>query len=94
MDDTGCVWERRPQSMLAMDEFRGHISNRIRNRLRNKNTDLVINPSRMISQLHPFDLSISNPYKHFVCKHYDGLLSKDNHVLTPSGKIKRAPAHQ
>jgi hypothetical protein len=47
-DWLGCVWEcqpgalSKPWCMLAMDAFHGHLSDRIRNSLRNKNTDLVI----------------------------------------------------
>jgi hypothetical protein len=78
--------------MLAMDEFRDHLLDRIRNRLRSKNTDLVIIPSGMKSQLQPLDVSINKPFKHLVCKHYDACLNKDNHIMTPSSKIKRASA--
>jgi hypothetical protein len=91
-DWLGCVWEYRPGvlskpwSMLAMDAFCGHLPDRIRNRLRNKNADLVIIPSGMTS------LSINKRFKQSVCEHYDALLNKDNHTLTSSGKIKRAPA--
>jgi hypothetical protein len=35
----------KPRSILAMDAFHGHLSKMIRNRLRNKSTDLVIIPS-------------------------------------------------
>jgi hypothetical protein len=92
----GCVWERRPGALskprttLAIDAFRGHLSDRIRNRLRNKNTDLVIVPSSMTSQLQSLDVSINKPFKHLVRKHYDAWLNKDNHILTASGKIKGA----
>jgi hypothetical protein len=74
-DWLGCVWERRscalsePWGMLTLDAFRGHLSNRITNRLRNKNTDLVIIPSVMTSQLQPLDVSINKPFKHLVRKH-------------------------
>jgi hypothetical protein len=70
--------------MFAMDAFRGHLSDRIRNRLRNKNTDLMIIPSGMRSQLQPF--------KHLVCKHYDDRLIEDSHILISSGKIETASA--
>jgi hypothetical protein len=71
-----------------MDAFCGHLSNRIRNMLRNKNTSLMIIPSGMRSQLRPLDASINKPFKHLVRKHDDTLLNKDNHILTPSGKIE------
>jgi hypothetical protein len=91
----GCVWKRRPgvltkpRRMLAVDAFHGYISNRIKNRLRNKNTNLVIIPSDMTSQLQPLDVSNNESFEHHVRKHYDAWLNKDNHILTPSGKIKR-----
>jgi hypothetical protein len=54
-DWLGCVWERQPGvlsktwCMLVMDAFCDHLSGRIINRLRNKNTNLVIMPSGMTS---------------------------------------------
>jgi hypothetical protein len=59
------------------------------NRLRNKNTDLVIIHSGMINQLQPLDVSNNKPFNH-VRKHYDAWLNKDNRISTPGGKIKRA----
>jgi hypothetical protein len=76
--------------MLAIDAFRGHLSKRIRNTLRNINTYIVTIPSGMTSKLQPLDESINTPFKHLVHKHYDAWLNKDNHIFTPSRKIKRA----
>jgi hypothetical protein len=84
----------KAQSMLAMDAFHGHLSDRTRNRLRNKNTDLMVIPGDMISQLQPLDVSVNKPFKHFVCKDYDAWLNKDSHILTPSGKKKKKTQHQ
>jgi hypothetical protein len=73
----GCVYEHRPGtlskpwSMLAMDAFPDHVSKRIRNRLRNKNTNLVTIPCSMASQLQPPHMSINKPFKHLIPKHYD-----------------------
>jgi hypothetical protein len=78
--------------MLVMDAFRGHLSDRIKNRLRNTNTDLAIIRSGMAIQLKPLDVSINKPFKHLVPKHHDARLNKDNHILTPAGKMKRASA--
>jgi hypothetical protein len=78
--------------MIAMDAFSGHLSSRIRNRIRNKNTNLVIIPNGIKSQLQPLTVSINKAFKHLVHKHYDAWLNKGNHILTPSGKIKRTSA--
>jgi hypothetical protein len=37
-------------------------------------------------------MSVNKPFEHLVHKHYDAWLNKDNHMLTPSGIIKRASA--
>jgi hypothetical protein len=76
--------------MLAMDASRGHFSDRIRNRSRNKDTDLVIIPTDMTSLLQPLDVSVNKVFKYLVCKRYVAWMNKDNLILTPSGKIKRA----
>jgi hypothetical protein len=74
-DWLGCIWEHRPgvlskpRIMIVMDALHGLLCDRIRNRLRNKNTDLMIIPSGMTSHLHPFDVSIDRPFKHLVRKH-------------------------
>jgi hypothetical protein len=52
--------------MLAMDAFCGLLSDRIRNRSRKKNSDLVIIPCGMTSQLQPFDVLGNEPFKHLV----------------------------
>jgi hypothetical protein len=46
----------------------------------------------MTSQLQPLDVSINKPLKHLLRKRHDAWLNKDSHILTPSGKIKRASA--
>jgi hypothetical protein len=52
----------KPQSTPVVDAFRGHLSNRIKNSLRNKNTNLVIIHSGMTSQLQPLDVLINRPF--------------------------------
>jgi uncharacterized protein YbgA (DUF1722 family) len=65
-----------------MEAFCGYLSERIRNRLRNKNASLVIIPNGMISQLQPLDVSIKKPFKHHVCKHCDAWLNKQSYIDT------------
>jgi hypothetical protein len=44
----------------------------------------------MTNQLQLLDASINKTFKHHVHKDYDASLNKDNHILIPSDKIKRA----
>jgi hypothetical protein len=78
--------------MLAMAAFRGPLYNGIRNRLRNKNAALVIIPRAMTNQVQPLDMSITRSFKHLVRTHYSAWLNKYIHILTLSGKIKKASA--
>jgi hypothetical protein len=75
--------------MLAVDASRGHLSHRIKNRLRNKNIYLVIIFSSRRIQLQQLDVSNNKPLKHLACK---ASSNKDNHILAPTDKIKRASA--
>jgi hypothetical protein len=47
-----------------MDAFCDLLSDKIRNRLRGKNTEPAIIPSVMISQLQPLDLPMNKSFKH------------------------------
>jgi hypothetical protein len=76
--------------MFASDAFHGHLSSRIRNRLRNKNTGLIIIPNGRTSQLQPLDVAFNKPFMHLVRKHCDTWMNKVNDMLTYSGKIKVA----
>jgi hypothetical protein len=80
----------KPHCMLAMSAFYGRSSDKLRNRLRSRNTDLVIISSGMTSQLQPLDGSVNKPFMYLDLKHCDAWLNKDNQILTPSGKTKRA----
>jgi hypothetical protein len=89
-DWLGYAWESsQPRSMLAMDAFHGHLSERLRNRIRNKNTNIATIPSGMTSQLQQFDVSINKQFKHLLCRHYDASLNKNNNLLASSGKITK-----
>jgi hypothetical protein len=79
-------------SMLVMDAFHDHFSDRIVNRFWKKNTDLVIISSGIPSQLQSLGVSRNKPFKQLIHEHYDAWLNEDNHILTPSGKSKRSPA--
>jgi hypothetical protein len=41
----------------------------------------------MTNQLQPFGVSINKPFKNLARKYYNAWLNKNNHILTPSGKL-------
>ena len=51
------VWARRPgglrqrRNMLVLDAFRGHVTDEVKNQVKELNGDLVIIPGGMTSQL-------------------------------------------
>jgi hypothetical protein len=66
-----------PQNVLALDAFCCHLSHRIRERLRRKNTDPLIIHNNMESQLQPLDVSSNKLSKSLVHKHCYAFLNKN-----------------
>lgn len=89
------IWQRRPgalinrRSMLVMDAFRGHLTDKVKSLLRNKNCDVVIIPGGMTGQLQPLDISINKSFKGRIRKQYDEWLINNDHSYTKTGKIKK-----
>lgn len=89
------VWNNRPgallrkRGMLVLDAFRGHLTEPVKAQLENFNTDLVIIPGGMTSQLQVLDVVVNKPFKDQLRKHYNDWLLSGNHQLTPTGKIRK-----
>uniref|UniRef100_A0A3Q1GUX3 Pogo transposable element derived with KRAB domain n=1 Tax=Acanthochromis polyacanthus TaxID=80966 RepID=A0A3Q1GUX3_9TELE len=93
------VWGRRrgglrkTRSMLVLDAFRGHLTEPVKKQLRSMNSDLVIIPGGMTSQLQVLDVVVNKPFKDSLRKrHTEWLLSAD-HALTPTGRIQTPAVH-
>lgn len=90
------VWRKRPgaslglRAMLVLDAFRCHLDERIKDKLHACNTDLVVIPGGMTSQLQPLDVSLNKPVKDRIRALYTEWLVGDGHELTPTNRIKRA----
>lgn len=90
------VWGRRPGAllntpvMIVLDAFRGHLTDEVKEALAKANTDLVVIPGGMTSQLQPLDVCINKPFKDLVRREYEQWLEASNRQLTPSGRMKRA----
>ncbi|KAM7297194.1 Pogo transposable element with KRAB domain [Ixodes scapularis] len=80
----------KPQSMLVLDSFRGHITDRVKKTVANAGCDLVIIPGGMTSILQPLDVVLNKPFKDRVGVLYNDWLSQDDNPKTPTGCMKRA----
>jgi hypothetical protein len=75
--------------MLVLDSFKGHLTLQVKEEMRKANTDLVVIPGEMTSQLQELDVVIKKPFKAHLRQHYNDWLLEGNHALTPSGKLKK-----
>ncbi|XP_077484191.1 zwilch kinetochore protein isoform X3 [Amblyomma americanum] len=90
------VWEKRPGAMLArrsllvLDSFRGHLTGRVRERLRGIRTDMAVIPGGFTGMLQPLDVSVNRPFKVEFRRQYSEMMANGNHDETPTGRLKRA----
>lgn len=90
------VWRKRPggslglRAMLVLDAFRCHLDQRIKDKLAACNTDLVVIPGGMTSQLQPLDVCLNKPVKDRIRALYTEWLVSGCHEFTPSNRMKRA----
>lgn len=90
------VWCRRPgallsrRSLLVLDAFRGHLTEGVKKKLQDDQTELAVIPGGMTSQLQPLDVCLNKPFKDHVRRLYSEWMASDSIALTPSGRLKRA----
>jgi hypothetical protein len=91
------VWNRRPRAllrkggMLVLDAFKGRLSPEIKATITDGsiNTDLVVIPGGMTSQLQVLDVVVNRPFKDHLKQLYSEWLLSGDHALTPAGRIKK-----
>ena len=76
--------------MLALDAFKGHLTDSMKNQLRKMKTELVVIPGGMTSVLQPMDVSINKPFKDRLRQQYLTWIVDPGRELTETGKIKCA----
>lgn len=90
------VWCRRPgallkpRSMLVLDSFRGHITDRVKKSIANEGCDLVIIPGGLTSVVQPLDVVLNKPFKDRVGAFYNEWMAQADNPKTPTGRVKRA----
>lgn len=91
------VWQNRPGAMLAkrsllvLDSFRGHLTDRVKKQLGSICTDMAVIPGGLTGVLQPLDVSINRPFKVEFRRQYSEWIANGDHDETPTGRLKRAP---
>lgn len=89
------VWQKRHganlgvlHTVMVLDSFSSHITDRIKEKLGACHTNLVLIPRRMTSQIQPCQVRLNKPIKNRVCAAYIERLGEQ--ALTPAGRLKVA----
>ncbi|KAM7303791.1 putative POGO family transposase [Ixodes scapularis] len=80
--------------MLVLDAFRGHLTDEVKNAIREAKSDLFVILGGTTSQLQPLHVCINKPFKDRVRREYEEWLADNNKELTPAGRVKRASISQ
>src|SRR5215469_12095450 len=78
-----------PKSLLVLDSFRGHITDPVKRRFTEKNTDIAVIPGGCTSKLQPLDVSLNRPFKNNIRKLWADWMVNSAHELTKAGRLKR-----
>ena len=104
MDEGGMLlwlekcWGRRPggstspRSLLVWDQFRAHLTDRVKLRTKNgHNTDVAVIPGGLTSILQPLDVSVNHPFKSHLRGQWSAWMASGAPQRTAAGNLKRPP---
>lgn len=99
MDWLKTVWFRRPgallrrRSLLVIDSFRGHLTENVKNKMKQEKSDMVVIPGGMTGILQPLDVSINRPFKAHL-RHLYREWRCSSKEMTPTGRLKKPSLFQ
>lgn len=91
------VWRRRTgavpkqRGLLILNGFRGHATDSVKSSMESMNTDMVIIPGGLTSQLQVLDVVVYKPLNDSVRAQYSNWLLAGNLALSPTGNAKKPP---
>jgi hypothetical protein len=74
------IWKRKrgtllnKRGMLVLDAFRGHLTQQVKEEMRKGNTDVLVIPGGMTSQLQVLDVVVNKPFKDHLRQLYNDWL--------------------
>ena len=82
---------RREPSLLVWDQFRAHLTDRVKNHLHRTKTIPAVIPGGLTGMLQPLDVSLNKPFKANMRKLWTEWMAEGKAELTPKGNFRRAP---
>ena len=89
------VWATRPgallkkKSMLVWDQFRSHLTDIVKARVKSLKTFQAVIPSGLTSILQPLDVVSNKPFKDRVREKWITWMKSDDKELTAGGNLKK-----
>ncbi|XP_015441642.2 pogo transposable element with KRAB domain [Pteropus alecto] len=91
------VWRRRAgalpeqRGLLIVNGFRGHATDAVKSSMASMDTDMVVIPGGLTSQLQVLDVVVYKPLNDSVRAQYSSWLLAGNLALSPTGNAKKPP---
>lgn len=88
------VWNTRPgallkKSMLVWDQFRSHLTDTVKDKLKSLKTFQAVIPGGLTSILQPLDVVLNKPFKDRVREKWITWMKSDDKELTAKGNLKK-----
>lgn len=88
------VWITRPgallkKSMLVWDQFRSHLTDTVKDKLKSLKTFQAVIPGGLTSILQPLDVVLNKPFKDRVREKWITWMKSDDKELTAKGNLKK-----
>ena len=89
------VWNKRPgallrqRSMLVWDMFRAHITDNVKDKAKNLQTDLCVIPGGLTSMLQPLDVCLNKPFKDRLRQIWTEWMTSGSAKTTKGGNLQK-----
>lgn len=89
------IWDKRPgnfnnRSLLSWDMFRSHLTDKVKQNLKDLRTEQAVIPGGLTSVLQPLDVCLNRPFKQYLRELWNEWMVKGKKSYTNSGNM-RAP---
>ena len=88
------IWQSLPRakhSLLVWDSFRAHLTDSMKDDLKQRNIDVAVIPGGLTPVVQPLDKCLNKPFKDNVRRKYLAWMTLGPFEFTPAGK-KKAPS--